>query len=354
MTQINEEIILSSILGFVIGDALGVPVEFKSREDLTNNPVTDMRGFGTHNQPKGTWSDDSSMVLATIDSINETQELNYADIMKRFLAWYENGKYTNDNRLFDIGFGTRRALEKYKNGTKAEKCGSKDYNNNGNGSLMRMLPVVLFLLSVDLPYNKEVEATYYTSSLTHAHDISLAGCKIYTDYIRELIATKNPRQALENLKKYEYNEYYDETFVYSRLLSGAITDLDESQIKSSGYIVHTLEAAIWCLINSNSFEEAVLKAVNLGSDTDTIAALTGSLAGILYGYKNIPERWISQVRNIDYVLEAAKRLSSTLLEAPKKKEQPITDPHQRKIELKKIYEQMKQMKQSQEGEQKKL
>ena len=148
--------ILGGILGLAVGDALGVPVEFQSRESLRRNPVTDMRGYGTHNQPPGTWSDDTSLTLCLLDSlekkcdeqwaiVGDLPKPDYTDIMHKFLSWAYKGKYTAHNEVFDIGIATRKALQRFRDGTEPLRCGGTSEQDNGNGSLMRMLPIVFYL-----------------------------------------------------------------------------------------------------------------------------------------------------------------------------------------------------------------
>jgi len=309
---IDNQRILASILGFAVGDALGVPVEFKKREALKKTPIIDMEEFGSHNQPKGTWSDDTSMMLATMDSIGEKDDIIFENIMNNYRKWLDEKSYTATNQVFDVGIGTKRAIEKYKNGYKAVKCGSSDYYNNGNGSLMRILPIALYA-SVNNYNEKEiVETLYYYSSMTHSHEISIMGCKIFCDYIKEIIEGNSPIEALENISNLDYDKYYDCSYQYNRILSKKIIGLKEEEIKSSGFIVDTLEATIWCIINSNSFEEAVLKAVNLGEDTDTIGALTGCLAGLIYGLESIPEKWINSLQNKELILKISEKYIRSL------------------------------------------
>ena len=308
----NYNSVAASILGFIVGDALGVPVEFTSRAQRKTNPVTTMEGFGTHNMPKGTWSDDSSMVLATIASINECQGIDYKNIMDKYMEWYKNSDYTATNTLFDIGNTTARALMNYESGKKPANCGLKTRDSNGNGSLMRMLPVSLYMMYENYDEKKEVETVYYYSSLTHGHDISLMGCKLYSDILKELISKKNMKNAIEAIKTKDYNEYYYEPYQYNKILSGKILDMDEENIKSTGYVVDTLEAAVWCVLNTNNFKDAVLKAVNLGGDTDTIAAITGSMAGVLYGLESIPAEWINSLQNKELVFKSIEDFTKTL------------------------------------------
>ena len=281
------------IFGHAVADALGVPVEFKSREELKKNPVTDMREYGTYNQPKGTWSDDTSLTLCTLESIAEKQDVHTEDIMKRF-GWYLNDNYmTPHGDMFDIGITTRNAIWQYLYGDKYP-YGSSDVNSNGNGSLMRIIPVTLFHVFKKQSPVKYRDDIHNVSILTHAHERSVLACGIYDFVLQEII--KNPtmesvRNGLDNA--YSVYKLNYEIKTYTRLFKYDFALLPESEIKSTGYVVDSLEAAIWCLLNTKSYKECVLKAVNLGDDTDTVGAIAGGLAGALYGYDAIPEKWLN-------------------------------------------------------------
>ena len=292
----------TSIMGFAIGDALGVPAEFQDRKTRNKTPITDMVGFGSHEMPAGTWSDDTSMVLATMDSITQLKKIDYDDIMKRFVLWYKEAEYTACGEVFDMGLTTKRAIDRYIQGKKYDKCGTNSFYENGNGSLMRVLPLAIFFTLLDLDEREKTRHVYYLSSLTHGHEISLLGCRIYCDLYEMLIEGKSIKETHRELPVDIYNRYYDEAIgCYKRIVDGSIFELGEDSIKSSGYIVDTLEAAIWCLANSCNYKEAVIKAVNLGGDTDTIAAITGSLAGIVYGSDSIPSEWLELLKQRSYI-----------------------------------------------------
>lgn len=265
-----------AIIGLAVGDALGVPVEFKRRGSFT---VKDMQGYGTHNQPPGTWSDDTSMTIATCASIKRKGCIDYCDLMHCFHEWYDTGAYTVDGTVFDIGSTTFRAINQYHNGGVPTRCGMSSASANGNGALMRILPLA-FIDSTE-------EEICNVSKLTHAHEISQKACCIYVDIAKRLLNGEDINDILLLLS-------YQVPF--NRLL--CLASLSEPFIQSSGYVVHTLEAALWCLVNTNTFEQCVLKAVNLGDDTDTTAAVAGGLAGIIYGYDNIPKKWIATLRNV--------------------------------------------------------
>lgn len=258
----------SAIYGFIVGDCLGVPFEFKKRGSFE---CIDMVGFGTHNQPVGTWSDDTSMTLATLDSLKENDyKINIEDIRNKFNSWIYHGKYTTDGIVFDYGITTKKSLDL--------GYGLDNFYLNGNGSLMRILPIVFIDCSDD-----EINDV---SGITHAHSISKEACRIYVKTLKKIIQGEKLKNILDKLE-------VSKTFSMLKHLG----DLQKGQVKSSGYVVDTLEASLWCVLTSNSYKEAVLKAVNLGDDTDTIGAITGGLAGLIYGFENIPEKWIEKLRN---------------------------------------------------------
>ena len=261
------------IYGLVVGDSLGVPFEFLQRGTFK---ATDMIKREEYDFDIGMWSDDSSMTLCTCDSIRENKNIDLDDMMKKFLKWYRCNEYTPSGFAFGIGKTTKEALINYEI-SKSLK-GLKDEYNNGNGSLMRILPLIFTNCS-----DKDIEDV---SSLTHGHKISIDACKIYIHIGRELLMGKDLRTTLRKIKLPEFYKFLKNLESYK-----------EEDIKSSGYVVHTLSASLWCILNSTSYKEAVLKAVNLGDDTDTTAAVTGGLCGIIYGVEDIPKNWIQKIKN---------------------------------------------------------
>ena len=301
----------SGMYGLIIADAMGVPVEFTSREDRKLDPVTDMRGYGTYNQPEGTWSDDSSMAIATLVSIRDKGEIDYKDIMERFHDWCMYGAYTPFDEAFDIGIATSRAIMKYSNGAKPLESGGKTEWDNGNGSLMRILPVCLYIFEkqrdMKLSDDESIDIIYNCSALTHAHLRSKIACGIYYFLVKAILdkdgeLIERLQQGVDNAFKYYGESAKSELDNFNRLISlSEFKDTPENKIQSTGYVVYTLEAAIWCLVNTYSYEEAILKAVNLGDDTDTVAAITGGLAGLYYGYDNIPDKWKVKLQKRDWI-----------------------------------------------------
>lgn len=277
------EIVKSAIFGLAVADAVGVPAEFIPREKLEKHPITDMVGFGSHDVPKGTWSDDTSMALCTLNSIAQKGEIDLVDNILEFSKWVEDGYMTPHGKVFDIGRTCLRAIGNYWRGKNVHTCGETREYANGNGSLMRIIPVSLFNYFSQLSVEDSIKNIHNVSSLTHAHERSCIACGIYDFVVRELINAPKKESVNEALKKAEkYYCNYEQIFHYERLFKADFANLDVSEIKSSGYVVDTLEAAIWCLLNTSNYRECVLKAVNLGQDTDTVAAVAGGLAGILY------------------------------------------------------------------------
>ena len=290
------------VIGHAVGDALGVPVEFASRKELDNAPLLEMEGYGTYPMPAGSWSDDTSMSLCTLDVLGK-YGLDYDRIMVNFGKWYYNDEFTPTGVMFDVGNTCSIAIENY---TKHKKpytvCGLSGEKDNGNGSLMRIHPVVLYLSHKDMPIEEKIEIVHTMSALTHAHDRSKIGCGIYAFILWELL--QNPSMGSLKVGLDKASDFYKgnpELMHYARLFERTFVITKRENIQSSGYIVSTLEAAIWCLLTTHSYKEAVLKAVNLGDDTDTVAAVTGGLAGALYGYDAIPKEWRDTLINREYI-----------------------------------------------------
>lgn len=296
--------IYNGIMGLVVGDALGVPVEFRKRDTYK---VTDMIGYGTHNQPPGTWSDDSSMTLATLDSMEKLGKIDPADIMQNFFYWLDERMFTPYGKVFDVGGGTRRAISRYANGKEPTKCGGKTRMDNGNGALMRILPVAM------LPdYPSKQDEVLSVTHLTHAHFLSDFGCLVYVAVVENLMNGVPKEEAVSaGIQKFQHNiESISMLAEYRRLPN--IQQLKRAEIRSSGYVVDTLEAALWCFLNTNTYVDCVLAAVNLGDDTDTVAAVAGGLAGIHYGCGGmkygIPDEWIARIPRRDWIKTLCERL----------------------------------------------
>ncbi|NER14265.1 ADP-ribosylglycohydrolase family protein [Leptobacterium flavescens] len=307
--------IKGGIFGLTIGDALGVPYEFESRDALKKRPAQEMMAYGSHNQPAGTWSDDSSLTFCLMESLLNGFDLN--DIAQQFASWYDFSHWTPYGRVFDIGMTTRQAIYRIKQGYRAEQCGGTDEHSNGNGSLMRILPMAYYLQNEE-NCHRRFKMVKDVSSITHGHLRSVLACIIYVDLAIHLLQGKEKSEAYRDIRlffsKFIKDQQLDptETVLFSRVIEEDISKLKESSIESSTYVIHSLEAALWAFLTTDNYKDAVLKAVNLGEDTDTIAAITGGLAGIYYGYDNIPELWKYQLARFEDIEDLINRFNLNL------------------------------------------
>lgn len=292
-----------AIIGLAIGDAMGVPVEFESREYLQKNPVTEMKGYGSHDVPKGTWSDDTSMTLALIDAINQTGEIVPEDIANNFVRWLENGEFTPHGKAFDIGATCLRAIRRYeRNEAKPEECGEDGEYSNGNGSLMRISPLIFYCYDKKMNNEEIYECVKTVSSITHRHEVSVMGCYIYVLFGIELLKDRSLLEAYNAIKNSDYHFFSQDCIKrYDRIIKNDISSYSIDEIKSTGYVVDTLEATLWCLMNTDNYNDAIIKAINLGEDTDTVGACTGALAGICYGEESINEEWKRELVKLDKI-----------------------------------------------------
>lgn len=285
---------------------MGVPVEFRKRDQFH---IKDIIGYGTYNQPPGTWSDDTSLTLCLVENIVEKE--NIENLMRKFVKYHDEGYWTPFGKMFDIGRTTVEAINKFKKGVLPEKCGGQSEYDNGNGAIMRISPLA-FLLYNNFDFVKKAEIIKQYTEITHAHPRAIVGSIIYTEFLVRLYHNNSFEKSIKEIQEL-FNENFGEDHVYlkelkhyKRIFNENFLKTPQEEILSDGYVVHTLEAAIWCLGNTTSFKEAVLKAVNLGEDTDTVASVTGSLAGMYYKMDGIPEEWLEKIvrkQDIDELLK---------------------------------------------------
>ncbi|BAZ53610.1 putative ribosylglycoyhdrolase [Nostoc sp. NIES-4103] len=304
---------LSGLMGLCVGDALGVPVEFTSRAERVKSPVTKMLGYGTWNQPPGTWSDDSSLTFCLAESLCRGYSLDA--IANSFWRWYKAAYWTPRGEIFGIGENTYAVMMRLNQGVSPLQAGGTSEMSNGNGSLMRILPMAY--CHKTLTFSELISRVHDVSAITHAHPRSQMACGIYTSIAVALLEESNPQAAyLQGLNKiqaiYSVPKFVSETPHFARVFSGEIAQLPVEAINSQGYVIDTLEASLWCLLNSSSYAEAVLKAVNLGGHTDTTAAVTGGLAGIYYGTEGIPQQWMNQIARKQDIINLAKRFAAAV------------------------------------------
>ena len=318
-----KEIWKEGILGVVIGDALGCPVQFRRRETVADDPVTGMRGNGTFNLPAGSWTDDSSLTLALLDSICRTGRLDLKDIMNNFVDWLDNGAFTPYGYSYDIGNGTLQAITAYEQRKDPRQCGGRDERNNGNGSLMRIMPACLYCYRKGLQDADAIREIHDVGSLTHAHIRANIACGLYYFMIREVLDGDGGLK--DRLQKgldrgFAYYEQapdaHEDLEFYRRLRDlGTFAGTPAEQIRSSGYVVDTLEAVVWALITTDTFEEALLKVVNLGDDSDTTGAIAGGLASLYYGFEAIPEAWVSEIKRLEWIEELCGKAEKGVAES---------------------------------------
>ena len=300
------------LFGVCIGDALGVPVEFQSRDSLKKSPVKKMQSGGIHRQGEGIWSDDSSLTICLAETIAEGYSHDL--LAQKFIDWKYKAYWTATGEVFDMGNATSWSISNLSKGINPIEAGGINESDNGNGSLMRILPLIVLLK--DLSIKDRFNLTKEVSSITHAHPRSVMACFYYLEFALELLKGKDKFKIYENLRikvlnYFNSNDYCkNELPHFGRILDENIYELEEDSIQSSGYVIHTLEASIWCLLTTSSYKEAVLRAVNLGKDTDTTAAVTGGLAAMCYGYDSIPTEWILQLAKREEITFLINRFNS--------------------------------------------
>lgn len=298
------------LLGLAIGDALGAAVEFQTPGSF--EPVTDFRAGGPHDLGPGEWTDDTSMALALADSIADVG-WDLDDQAQRYVDWWRGGKYSSNGRVFDIGITTSAALVRFVETGYARECGPTDERSSGNGSIMRLGPVPIayhrcFPDQLDLLVNRALES----SLPTHASPQCLSSCRYFALILAGLI---NGLQRDEVLSPdwEPLHQMRSEDELHAEVLEvalGSFRSRQPPEIVGSGYVVKSLEAALWAFHRADDFREAVLAAVNLGDDADTTGAVCGQLSGAYWGERGIPENWKQGLAE----LELIERILTTLIE----------------------------------------
>lgn len=287
---------LGSLLGLACGDAVGLTVEFTPRGSFT--PLTDMVGGGPFNLKPGQWTDDTSMALCLAESLVERRGFDARDQMARYLNWWRWGYLSSTGESFDIGVTTRAALARFE-ATGEPYAGSTDPGQAGNGSLMRLAPVVLYFQP---DQDRLLQYAAESSKTTHAAPEAVDCCRLMAFAISQALRGAAKRDLLAGSL-----DLASEPAVRS-IAQRAYSSKGPEAIRGSGYVVESLEASLWCFDRTDSYEEAVLAAANLGDDADTTAAITGQLAGAYYGVQAIPKSWLSRLHMRDEIARLADRL----------------------------------------------
>lgn len=285
-----------ALLGLACGDAVGTTVEFQPRGSF--QPLTDMVGGGPFRLKPGQWTDDTSMALCLAESLLNKNGFDAADQMGRYLNWWQWGYLSSTGECFDIGMTVSQALDRYQH-TGEPFAGATDPYSAGNGSLMRLIPVVLFYF----PDARKIRRFAADSSrTTHAAPEAIECCQLFAELLGK---------ALEGASKADLRTLAQTVFSQPKVAAiarGHYLHKTEREIRGSGYCIESLEAALWCFHHTDSFAAAVLRAANLGDDADTTATIVGQLAGAHYGVQGIPSGWLEKLHDGEEIAATAERL----------------------------------------------
>lgn len=287
----NKEVLKGAIVGAILGDALGVPFEFKKKEEIGKVKLTKV----------DKWSDDTSMILCTMDSLVELREYSTKDIADKYIKWLYNGYWTPQGIVLDCGKTTAQALRLYRQ--KGILTGMDEEDACGNGSLMRIIPLLFYVhKNKDNRFNVIKEF----SSITHSNMRCVIGCAIYIELGLNLLEGINKYSAytiMQNTIKEYYKDYPEELKLFDRILNNNIYEYDVNTFSGSGYVVHSLESSLYSFMKTDNYIKSIKTAISFGEDTDTIACITGGLSGLYYGYNDIPKKHIDKLPRKEDILK---------------------------------------------------
>ena len=312
MNNLNKDI----LLGTAIGDALGLPVQFLEREVVAKNPITTMEGLDQFNIPAGTWSDNTSLSFCLAESLCNGYDLN--DIINKFTKWMYEDYWTPANETFDINYINYFAIVNLRNNGSPHVTGIDNKRGNRDGSLMRILPLVPYILNME--EEKKFRIIKEISSLTYRHPRSILACIALCEFAIQYINLQSVEEAYQTMQQtilqlLKKEMFIEEDIPFKRLVGLSYEEFKAIELKdihSTEYVIDILEASLWCIFNTTSYKDAVLKAVNLGDDANTVGAITGGLAGIIYGYDTIPPEWLEVLAKKDDIIELANKLDSIM------------------------------------------
>lgn len=280
------------LLGLAVGDALGIPLVNKSREELLQKPVIGMIGNGSFGLP-------TEVTLAVKESLDKHGHLTKESIMNR-LYDVSCGVYSVSREKTTLGKITLRALERYRDGLDIDKCGIIDLNENGSGALIMMYPIAYYAYKNKLQEKEIYELVKEFTGITHNHEINIIGCYIYTMYLVFLLRGKDKYASLSMLQCVDFSFFKTEYLqLYYRILKTSLKEVNIDNIRTDGFIVYIVEAAFYVLLNSENYSQSILGAINLGGKTNIVSSMVGCMASILYGEDDIPDNWVAQLRGKD-------------------------------------------------------
>ena len=312
MNNLNKDI----LLGTAIGDALGLPIQFLEREVVAKNPITTMEGLDQFNIPAGTWSDNTSLSFCLAESLCNGYDLN--DIINKFTKWMYEDYWTPANETFDINYINYFAIVNLRNNGSPHVAGIDNKRGNRDESLMRILPLVPYILNME--EENRFRIIKEISSLTYRHSRSILACIALCEFAIQYINLQSVEEAYQAMQQtilqlLKRDMFIEEGIPFERLTGLSYEEFKTIALKdihSTEYVIDTLEASLWCIFNTTSYKDAVLKAVNLGDDANTVGAITGGLAGIIYGYDTIPPEWLEVLAKKDDIIELANKLDSIM------------------------------------------
>lgn len=287
---------VGSLVGLAIGDALGTTLEFEKRG--TFDPITDMIGGGPFELKPGEWTDDTSMALCLAHSLSFKNGFDAQDQMNRYCNWYQYGYMSSTGECFDIGITVSTALRSYLE-TGNPFSGSVDEYSSGNGSLMRLAPIPMLYSH----YDECIKYAGESSRTTHGSAECIDSCKLFASLLYHAYRSSDKSEILD---KNKYEPYTENVLAIS---NGDFLQKEYSELTGSGYVIESLESALWCFMHSLSFEECVLLAANIGNDADTTAAIAGQIAGAYYGIERIPSTWLEKLAMKDEIVDIARKLT---------------------------------------------
>jgi ADP-ribosylglycohydrolase len=292
----------NALLGVAVGDAIGVPFEFRSRKAMLANPAEDIIGYGTHAQPPGTWSDDTSLTLCLAGVLKNGYDLE--SIAQSFVDWRFKDLWTARGEVFDIGITTEKSIRHLKDLLAVEDLEEiknlryySDESQNGNGSLMRILPLLFYIKGK--PIDEQWVTIWEISALTHNHIRAAMCCLIYLKLAEYLLEGQDKTEAYQNTRRDIAAFWGDLQFAererihFARMIQQDIREADMDSLQTSGYVIDSLEASLWFFLQRDNYRDIVIDIINMGEDTDTSAAIAGGLAGLYYGAETIPQQWLS-------------------------------------------------------------
>lgn len=306
-----------AFVGLAVGDALGAPVQFLERGTFPR--VTGMRGGAFGTLPAGTYTDDTAMALCLAESLYRLRRCDADDQMERYADWILYGHMSSIDQAFDIGQCTMTAIYAYLRARKAgthepgRRYGCTYDQSAGNGSIMRLAPVPIVTLALDFTTAMHWAAT--SSRVTHAHPEAVDGARFLTALVRSALIVDGGERPDADRRWVIDSQGYVTNFLATDKIKGLVDELGKLEaakvrtVPDSTYVYDTLKAAVWAFVNTTSFEECLLTAVNLGGDADSIGAVAGQIAGAFYGYSAIPGKWIDVLARRTLVEDAATRLA---------------------------------------------